>query len=50
METAHKARYGLLAGVPAGYSGTCGLVMQADIVIETRPVLFKAYQAPWANK
>lgn len=46
METACKGRHGFLCEVPAGYSGTYGLVMQTDIVIETCLAFFKAYQAP----
>lgn len=46
METACKGRYGFLTEVPAGYNGTCGLVMQTDIAVETCLAFFKAYQAP----
>jgi predicted deacylase len=44
IETACKGRLGFLCEVPAGYSGTYGLVFQTDVVVETCLAFFRAYQ------
>jgi hypothetical protein len=44
IETACRGRYGFICEVPAGYSGTYGIVFQTDVVIETCLAFFRAYQ------